>query len=179
MKSDRELIELFRAGKEEAFSEFYDRHRKPIYVLLLSHVRNREIAEELLQETFYGFLRNLDRLNRSPDLKPYLVRTARNLATDYLRRKQVAEKALERRAADPLFKTLREPSPGGPGDPEMMSRLLLELPDEQREAVFLKIFLGFTYREIAELTGCPEGSAVSRYRYGIEKLRASMTADRL
>ena len=104
MRSDRELIDLYRRGDEAAFREFYARHRKPLYVYLLSVVRDRETAEELLQETFYAFLRHLDRLNGSDDLRPFMVRTARNRAIDVLRRRKRGETALQRRAEDPFFK---------------------------------------------------------------------------
>ena len=175
MPSDRELIDRYRAGDEGAFGEFYRRHRRPLYALLLAYARHRETAEELLQETFFSLLRGLDRLDGSGDLRPYLARTARNLAIDWLRRKRCGEKALEARAADPLFR----PSPGGgvgssADGAERIGRLLHGLPEEQREAVALKVFLGMTFREIADLTGSPEPTVVSRYRYGIEKLRAAL-----
>jgi RNA polymerase sigma-70 factor (ECF subfamily) len=175
MRSDGELIALYRAGDQDAFKEFYGRHRRQLYLYLLSMVRNRETAEELMQETFFAFLRHLDRLNGSPNLRPFLVKTARNRAIDLLRRSRRYQEALEARAQDPLFKPRGEGSPPAV-DPERMTRLLSRLPREQREAVVLKVFLGLTFQEIAELTGCPPGSVVSRYRYGIEKLRASFPA---
>lgn len=175
MRSDRELIDLYRAGNEEAFSEFYGRHRRQLFVLLLSLAGSRETAEDLLQETFFAFLRSLDRLDKSPDLRPFLVRTARNLAIDHLRRKRSGEKALERRASDLLFRKASAEDPlAGPGDPEKMNELILGLPEEQREAIVLKIFLGMTFREIAHLWECPEDTVVSRYRYGIGKIRACL-----
>lgn len=173
MRSDRELIERYREGDEEAFEAFYRRHRNPVFVYLLAHVRNRETADELLQETFFAFLRGLHRLDGSVDLRPYLVRTARNLAIDHLRRRRSGERALQRRAADPLFRRRGE-GPGGSEEPEMLSALLHRLPDEQREAIVLKVFAGMTFREIGVLTGTPEATVVSRYRYGLDKLRASL-----
>src|SRR6266540_3455904 len=171
MRSDRELIHLYQFGDEAAFREFYARHRKPLYVYLLSVVRDRETAEELLQETFYAFLRHLDRLNGSDDLRPFLVRTARNRAIDVLRRRKRGEIALQRRAEDPFFKP-RAAGAAETVDPEEVSALLRRLPDEQRELIVLKILVGMTFREIARVTGCGESSVVSRYRYGLGKLRA-------
>jgi|SoiMethySBSTD1v2_1073268.scaffolds.fasta_scaffold470610_2 RNA polymerase sigma-70 factor, ECF subfamily len=171
MRSDRELIDVYKRGDEAAFREFYARHRKPLYVYLLSVVRDRETAEELLQETFFAFLRHLDRLNGSDDLRPFLVRTARNRAIDVLRRRKRGEVALQRRAEDPLFKP-RPAGAAGAVDPDEVSALLRRLPDEQREVIVLKILVGMTFREIARVTGCGESSVVSRYRYGLGKLRA-------
>lgn len=174
MRSDRELIALYKAGDEDAFREFYVRHRKPLFVYLLSLVRDRETAEELLQETFFAFLRHLDGLNGSADLRPYLVRTARNRAIDLLRRARRGEEALHARAEHPLFK--RRPADGvaGAEGAEEVEALLQRLPPEQKEAIVLRVLLGMTYREIALLSGCPEASVASRYRYGMEKLRAAL-----
>ncbi|MGQ9592113.1 MAG: RNA polymerase sigma factor [Planctomycetota bacterium] len=176
MTSDRDLIERYRRGEEKAFEEFYRRHRRPIFAYLLACARNRETAEELLQETFFAFLRSLDRLDGSADLRPYLFRTARNLAIDWVRRRRSSERALERRAADPFFRRCGEaPSEAADEDAERLSALLDRLPDEQREAIVLKVFGGLTFREIGLLTGSPEATVVSRYRYGLEKLRASFS----
>jgi len=180
MRSDRELIAQYGAGDEPAFTEFYERHRKPLYVLLLSFVGSRETAEELMQETFLAFLKSLDRIDSSDGYRPLLARAARNLAIDHLRRRRTAQKAFEKRAADPLFRPGGTNSPGGAAAPaaweeaEALGTLLLGLPEEQREAVILKVFLGMTFLEIARVQDCPEAAAVSRYRYGIGKLRTSL-----
>jgi len=174
MRSDRELICRYREGDEEAFREFYERHRRALFVYLLSLVKSRETAEELLQDTFYSFLRSLGRLNGSAGLRPYLVRAARNRAIDHLRRLRRDAEAIEWRAEDAIFKARGRESVGlgESSDWEAMDLLLRRLPDEQRETIVLKVLLGMTFREIAELDGSPEASVVSRYRYGMEKLRS-------
>jgi RNA polymerase sigma-70 factor (ECF subfamily) len=175
MTSDGELIGRYRAGDEAAFSEFYGRHRRPLFAFLLSLVRERETAEELFQETFFAFLRSLDRLDERESYRPLLARTARNLAFDWLRRRRAGARALERRASDPVFS--RPPDggiPGAAGDPGEVAEMLRELPREQAEAVFLRVFLELTFREIGEVQDCPEESAASRYRYGLNKLREAL-----
>ena len=174
MTTDRDLIDRYRSGDQAAFAEFYGRHRRPLFVYIISLVRHRETAEELLQETFFALISNLSRLDGSLDLRPFLVRAARNRAVDFLRRKRVGARALERRAEELLFKSNGGGSPEGPGDPERLSALLLSLPEEQREAILLKVCYGMTFGEIARAADCPEGSVVSRYRYGLEKLRAAL-----
>lgn len=179
MRSDRDLIRLYEDGNEEAFREFYSRHRRVLFLYLLSLVRSRETAEELLQDTFYSFLSSLGRLNGSANLRPYLVRTARNRAFDHLRRSRRDAEAIEWRAEDALFNARGQDAAGRGGliDPDEVSRLVQGLPEEQREAVILRVFAGMTFREIAALAGCPEASVVSRYRYGLEKLRAAWKKD--
>ena len=175
MRSDRQLIGLYQGGDEAAFREFYSRHRRVIFVYLLALVGNRASAEELLQETYFSFLVHLDRLNGSVDLRPYLLRIARNRAIDHLRRTRRGEEAHRVRAEDALLNARSSSRGMTPGvDPEELSDCLQRLPREQREVIVLKVFAGLTFREIARHGGCPEGSAVSRYRYGLEKLRAMM-----
>lgn len=176
MRSDRELIDRYLRGDEAAFGELYVRHRRPLYVLLVSYVRSRETAEDLLQETFVALLRSVDRLDGSPSLRPYLARTARNLAVDRLRRERCDAKALRARAADPLLRRSSEASgrEGDAEDPDALNALLHGLPAAQREAVVLRALVGLTFPEIAALTAAPEATVVSRYRYGLEKLRAAL-----
>jgi RNA polymerase sigma-70 factor (ECF subfamily) len=181
MRSDRDLILAYLAGREEAFAEFYRKHARGLYVYLLSLVRSRETAEELLQETYLGLLSHLERLELKENMKPFLFTTARNLARDWLRRERRGRAALARRQEDPFFRPGRgyEASyPAAPADAEEVSRLLHRLPDAQREAVVLKELSGLTFREISRLLGVPEGTVVSRYRYALEKLRG-MAARRL
>ena len=106
--SDRKLLLSYVDGDEGAFASFYGRHRRPLYVYLLSIVGNRETAEELLQDAFFVFLSNLDtiilRSNGTLSFRGYLVRAARNRAYDELRRRRRADRALTARAADPLFR---------------------------------------------------------------------------
>ncbi len=173
MKTDRELIGAYRNGDEHAFEEFYRRHRKPVFVYLLSLLRSRETAEEVHQETFFAFLRHLHRLDGSADYRPYLLRTARSRAIDRLRQEKRASEALEKHLEDPLFKARAagEVRPAEAVEPLEWSKLLFRLPDEQREAVVLRIFSDLRFPEIARLLAVPESTVISRYRYGLEKLR--------
>jgi len=183
MKSDRNLIADYLKGDEEAFRVFYERYRRPLYVYLLTVVKFRENAEELLQETFFSFLRHLEDLDHRSDYRPYLFRTARNRAIDWLRKEERSLRALEKRRYDPLFKqtmdtdvSSRSPIASGAISTEELEELLHRLPAEQRETVVLKTLGGLTFAEVGRLMGVRENTAVSRYRYGTKKLRAALEA---
>ena len=177
MSNDHDLLLAYRRGSEAAFGKFYDRHRQTLYVYLVSFVRRREPAEELLQETFLTLLTRADRVELRDDMTGFLITVGRRLAIDWLRRERRGHAALKERSADAFF---REPTldDDGVGDTEELSRLLHELPDDQREVVVLKELVGLTFREIGELADCPENTAVSRYRYGLKKLRARWVAEK-
>lgn len=178
MQSDRELIRQYLNGDEEAFAIFYQRYRKTLYVYLLSIVRFRETAEELLQDTFFSFLRNLARLREADAVKPYLFRTARSRAVDFFRKERRDARALEHRKADPMLKRREETGFSAEASvlPEDLEAQLDSLPDEQREVVVLRVLAGFTFPEIARLTGVSENTAVSRLRYGLSKMRTALQA---
>ena len=176
MASDAKLISQWKKGDKEAFSSFYMRHSRKIYFYLLSLVDDGETAEELLQDTFLRFLGRVDRLNGYKDFGPYLAQIARNQATDRLRRLRREKRALDHAGRTQIFagngaSRIRELSPGEAGE------LLGKLPRAQREAVILKIYLGFSFAEISLVMEAPLNTAVSRYRYGLEKLKALLQGE--
>lgn len=180
--SDRKLLLSYLDGDEGAFASFYARHRRQLYVYLLSIVGNRETAEELLQDAFLVFLRNLDaiirRSNGNLNFRGYLVRSARNHAYDELRRRRRADRTITARANDPLFRAsdFADTSEDTSDEVHKISANLRLLPKEQREAVVLRALTDLTFREIAQLVGAPENTIVSRYRYGLSKLREQLGA---
>ncbi len=172
-KSDplRGLYSRKRNGRSLNLDELYERHGESLYRYLLFKLGSAEDAEDVLQEAFCRFARyDLRwRLVRSP--QAFVFRIVRNEANRLLRRK------LGRREGERMIAT------GGIGAfaaafvaPEEATLALLldragELPGEQKEAVFLKIFDGLTFKEIGSVCGVSANTAASRYRYGIEKLR--------
>ncbi len=154
--------------------ELYELHGESLFRYLLFKLGSAEDAEDVLQEAFCRFARyDLRwRLVRNP--QAFVFRIVRNEANRLLRRK------LGRREGERMIAT------GGIGvfpaafiAPEEATLALLidhagELPGEQKEAVFLKIFDGLTFKEIASVCGISANTAASRFRYGIEKLREAV-----
>ncbi len=123
-----------------------------------------------MQETFASYVG----LRRVPDNPAgYLFRIARNEAWSLLRRRRLffwARKRVEEQAS--LLSVATDERPHG--EREALEAELRRLPVKQREVVVLKHFEGMTFQEIAEVADCSPNTAASRYRYGIEKLRASL-----
>lgn len=152
--------------------ELYERHGDSLYRYLLFRLGTPEDAEDVLQEAFCRFARYDLRWRFVRDPRAFVFRIARNEANRFLRRK------LGRREGERML------AAGGtgafaaaftvPADPALalLLRQVDDLPHEQREAVYLKIFDGLTFKEIASVCGVSANTAASRYRYGIEKLRA-------
>jgi RNA polymerase sigma-70 factor (ECF subfamily) len=127
----------------------------------LSHAE----AEDVLHETFVALMARAE----PPELpEHYCVRSFRNRALNYRR-------GLWRRLARELeSKRWFEHTPGeSPAEGEAMGALA-RLPQDQREAIVLKIWHEHTFEEIGELLGVSPNTAAGRYRYGLQKLRASL-----
>ena len=105
------------------------------------------------------------------DERGFLLRLARNLAVDTIRRADVRRRARDRMAAEPaaLFSIAADPDVRL--FREALERALALLPPEQRGVVQLKLWEGLTFEQIAAVFSIPPNTAASRYRYGLDKLR--------
>ena len=155
-------------------TELYERHGEGLYRYLLFKLGSAEDAEDALQEAFVRFARYDLRWRFVRDPRAFVFRVARNEANRCLRRRlgrREGEKMIEAGARTSFVSAAARPE-------ESSLSLLLQqaegLPPEQKEAVFLKVFYGLTFKEIGLVCGVPADTAASRYRYGIEKLREAL-----
>ena len=108
------------------------------------------------------------------DERAFLLRLAHNLAIDLIRRRGTRERQYDQLAGEtvPIF------APASETDEDAfrkaLSAALGDLPADQRAVVHLKLWEGLTFEQIAELLGIPLNTAASRYRYGLDKLRARL-----
>jgi RNA polymerase sigma-70 factor (ECF subfamily) len=137
---------------------------------VLSLVTDPVDAEDIVQETFAKYTAR-GRVPNNP--AGYLFRMARNEAWSLLRRRRLffwTRRRLGEQAA--LLGAATEERP--PCEREVIETALRRLPVTQREVVVLKHFEGMTFQEIGQVVDCSPNTAASRYRYAIEKLRASL-----
>jgi RNA polymerase sigma-70 factor (ECF subfamily) len=151
--------------------ELYDRHGERLYRYLVFKLGSAEDAEDVLQECFCRFARYDLRWRLVRNRQAFVFGVARNEANRFLKRKlgrREGERMIAAGAAAGLSAAFAAPE-----DPSLA--LLLsqtgELPEEQREAVYMKVFDGLTFREIGSVCGVSANTAASRYRYGIDRLR--------
>jgi RNA polymerase sigma-70 factor (ECF subfamily) len=152
----------------------YERYGESLYRYLLFKLGSAEDAEDALQEAFCRFARYDLRWKAVRNVRAFVFRVARNEANRSLRRRlgrREGERVIASGAAERMgvaFVAPDEPALG------LLLRRAGELPAEQREAVYLKVFDGLTFKEIGAVCGISANTAASRYRYGIEKLREAM-----
>jgi len=137
-----------------------------LYSLAIWRTGSRAEAEDVVQEVFVRLARSPDRLAAVRNPRAYLLRMTHNAAIDS-RKKRGAHQPLDEALQ------LAEIDPGTEEhvDAQRISALLLDLSDNQREAVFLRIFVGLSFTEIGSATGVSRFTAASRYRLAIRRLR--------
>ena len=152
----------------------YDEHAQALYAFLLNFTRDEADTRDLLQELFIRIARDPDRLAGIRNERAFLIRLAHNAAVDLVRRRASRERTRQDfvRETVPLFAPA--PDPDTETFRAELSRGLALLPPEQRVIVHLKLWEGWTFEQIAEALDLPLNTAASRYRYGLDKLRARL-----
>jgi RNA polymerase sigma-70 factor (ECF subfamily) len=168
--TDAELFSGLRNGEEAAFSQLYAQHKDTLLFYIRSILRNESDALDAFQSLFARLVRDRHTLPDVSNVRSFLLTCARNEAITALRSRKRRERAVDR--ASRLRLQAVEPA-AMPHEGDALADALASLPDEQREAVVLKTWAGATFAEIARLTDVSEGTAVSRYRYGLEKLKST------
>jgi RNA polymerase sigma-70 factor (ECF subfamily) len=166
-------MERFVQGDEQAFNELFRRHAGRLQGALRRMVG--PAAGDVLQTTFLSIIRSRGRYQRGAPFRPWLYTVALNAARDFLRRQQREEP----QSSDQLPEVAADPTPlPDPGLSRTVEAALAQLPPNQREAIVLHRFDGFSFREIAEMLGVSETAVKVRAHRGYERLRVLLAAER-
>lgn len=177
-RDDVGLAERLRARDDEALEYVIQTYGQAVYGMARRIVADATLAEEVAQDTFLALWRRPGAFD--PDrgsLQSFLLGVARNKGVDLVRREES-----RRRTRDALAAEMESTSTEGVGAEQMdeidqrqeVVEALRELSPAQREAIVLAYFGGRTYREVAEELGIPEGTAKTRLRDGLIKLRETL-----
>lgn len=179
---DQALVEQARAGDLAAFNQLVELYQDYLYAMTMRVLRQRDIAEDAVQEAFFSAYRNLDRFSGS-SFRAWLTRIAINAARDILRRQK-------RRPSEPYpeweDQAWQPPAPASEGPEQIalvgqqrsaMARAMAGITDDQRTAIVLYDVQGYDYAEIASLTGVSIGTVKSRIHRGRLALRELLGPD--
>jgi RNA polymerase sigma-70 factor (ECF subfamily) len=160
-------------GDPAAFAALYDACAHRVHHYLVVRLGSREDADDVLQETFVRLARNRKRLGGVDNLAAYVFTVARNEAARLARRSR--RPGCAGRESLPLAEELFCEAGGDDVQAreaaESVAKALAGLETPLRELVELKVYAGLTFREIAEVTGLPQGTAATRYRTALAKMR--------
>ena len=191
-RTDDQLVAAYlEDGDERAFRLLVERHQERIYGYLLGMVQDRDVANDLFQETFLRAINAMHDRRASYDAQGrwlrWVMRIARNAALDHFRRRKRWRTAETASADDdgpaPLVERLPDEAPNAEERLWLAEReawldaYIARLPEAQREVLLMRHDAELTFREIAELTDCSINTALGRMRYALLNLRRMIIDD--
>lgn len=179
---DQVLIHYYLEGNEQAFEVLLLRHKDKIYRSIYHKIREREIAEDIFQETFVKIIQTLKLGNYNEEGKflPWAMRIAQNLVIDYFRKHGRMKMVSERNAKSEdfnIFSILKmdelnvEQSISKTELEKQMIQLIQHLPESQKEIIEKRIFQDLSFKDIAEMENISINTALGRMRYALINLR--------
>ena len=174
---DKTLMVLVARGHTDAMSELYQRHSRLIYGLALNVVNNQQAAEEITLDVFTRAWQKADTYRSEQALvRTWLCVICRNRAINWLRRQKAHPEYNSLSWADVspgTFPTASSPEKIADATfmQEQVRAAVKQLPIEQRQALALAFFRGYTHSQIAQLLDQPLGTVKTRIRLGMQKLR--------
>ncbi|MDL2308825.1 sigma-70 family RNA polymerase sigma factor [Bacteroidales bacterium OttesenSCG-928-B11] len=178
VQSDNELITRYMSGDESALKSLISRHQKKVFSYIMLSVKNRELAEDIFQDTFIKVINTLKSGNYKEEGKfvQWVMRIANNLKIDHYRKVQRMP-AYETSGDFDIFDLLYGT------DPSVEQKIITEqiyndlkglikfLPPEQREVLEMRIYDDISFKDIAATTDVSINTALGRMRYALINLR--------
>jgi len=168
-KTDLQLVEEVRNGQRSSFSELVKRHQKGLLRLSMRFVKDLDIAQDVVQESFIKTFEKLNSFEGRSSFKSWLYQITVNTARNKLREDRYdfsdiedvqlgvdaqAEKSLVHRAVG-----------------EILNAEVEKLPFKQKTALVLRVYEDMSFSEIAEVMECPYDTAKANYRHALLKLK--------
>lgn len=188
--NDSHLISLYQNGSEAALADLIKRHEKDLYSFIFFKLMDRDLADDIFQETFVKIIITLKegRYNDEGKFIMWAKRIAHNLIIDYYRLKakfnKVSETTFENEEYS-IFDLIAE-SEENIEDRlvtlqinEDLKKMLFMLPENQQEVIKLRFFDGLSFKEIAEQTETSINTTLGRVRYALINLRKIMDDHRI
>ena len=175
---DAVLVSGYIKGNERALEVLVLRHKLKIYNFIYSKVFDRDTAEDIFQETFIKVIKTLKRgvYNEEGKFLPWVMRIAHNLVIDFFRKNNRIPTFDNNEEYD-IFQLISDGSPTAERSMideqvvEDLQKLIVELPDDQKDVLTMRLYKDMSFKEIAESTGVSINTALGRMRYAIINLR--------
>jgi RNA polymerase sigma-70 factor, ECF subfamily len=185
--TDQEVVLLARGGREAAYRELVRRYERPVFALLYRMVRDRELAEDLAQETFVRALNAIDSYRPEFKFSSWIFKIANNAAIDHLRRRELDTLSLdgsphaetpEAMQATALQIGARQESPLDAVEAKELGGAIEaaigRLRPEYRSCILLRHVEGRAYEEIAEILDLPLGTVKTYIHRARNELRLAL-----
>ena len=176
--SDSVLVKSYIQGDEKSIETLIKRHKQRIYNFIYSKVFDRDLTEDIFQDTFIKVIRTLKLGNYNEEGKfvSWVMRIAHNLIVDHFR-KSSRIKFFKSKDDFDVFKLISDDIPNIENtiiNEQVnidLNKMILELPYDQREVIEMRLFREMSFKDISELTNVSINTALGRMRYAIINLR--------
>ena len=177
--TDEELVVAYGGGNNSAFDILINRHKSNVYSYIYFIVRDREMAEDIFQETFIKAIVTIKqgRYTENGKFRAWINRIAHNLIIDNYRQEKNEQTISNDECEVDLFNNSKL-SDGTIEDTIIKDQILADvkklvnyLPDNQKEVLILRYYQDLSFKEIAEITGVSINTALGRMRYAILNMR--------
>ncbi len=175
---DALLVKNYIAGDENALAVLINRHQSKIYGFIYSKMADRDVADDVFQDTFIKVIKTLksNSYNEEGKFLPWVMRISHNLIVDHYRKNKKMPMLRETEEFS-IFSILTDTSMNAEGRiiseviEKDLQKIIKQLPDDQREVLTMRIYQDLSFNEIAELTGVSINTALGRMRYALMNLR--------
>ncbi len=176
--TDAVLVSNYINGDESSLSILIKRHKQRIYSFIYSKVLDRDITEDVFQDTFIKVINTLKRgaYNEEGKFLPWVMRIAHNLVIDHFRKNNRMPK-FDNSGEFSIFSVLSDSDLNAEKKliksqvEEDVRRLIEELPDDQKEVLVMRMYNDMSFKEISEKTGVSINTALGRMRYALINMR--------
>ena len=176
--SDSCLISLYSKGNEEAMSILVDRHKSRIFTTIYLIVKDRYIAEDILQDVFIKTINIIKqkKYNEQGKFLPWILRIAHNQAIDHFRKEKRNPKITLADGSD-IFNCLKfsedfsESERLSKDSKKFLKKIIENLPEKQKQVLIMRHYMDMSFQEIAEATNVSINTALGRMRYALIALR--------
>ena len=176
--SDAVLVKNYINGDESALASLITRHKQRIYSFIYSKVLDRDITEDIFQDTFIKVIKTLKRgaYNEEGKFLPWVMRIAQNLVIDHFRKNKRMPK-FDNSGDFNIFSVLSDSDLNAEKRiikdqvEDDVRRLIEELPEDQKQVLVMRMYKDMSFKEISEKTGVSINTALGRMRYALINMR--------
>jgi len=177
-EKDAVLVTGYINGCEQSLAVLVERHKLKIFNFIYSKIFDRDIAEDIFQDTFIKVIRTLKRgvYQEEGKFLPWVMRISHNLVIDHFRKSNRIP-IFESKDDFDIFQIIGDDVPNVESSMidkqvvEDLQKLITELPDDQREVLTMRLYKDMSFKEIAESTGVSINTALGRMRYAVINIR--------
>lgn len=177
--TDDQLVAQYAKGSNEAFDVLLSRHQSRVFSYILHIVKNRDLAEDIFQETFVKAIMTIKqgRYTENGKFSAWITRIAHNLIIDFYRQEK-SENTVSTDDEETNFLNRKDLCEENIEDAMVVSqihndvkRIVDALPDSQREVLVMRYYQNMSFKEIADATNVSINTALGRMRYAILNMR--------